>query len=248
MPSRLDPIRAGGFDAVGFDAVGFDLDYTLWDQADFYRTFFQAQAEAFGRRLGCGPRRFLQAGASALDQLTPAHPGLFDRVLAQLGAWQPGLVTELVDRYHRHRPPMAPYPGALELLERLRAGGWRLFLVTDGYAPTQRHKVAALGLAPCFEALVFTGELPEGQQKPSPAPFRLACDRLGLAPNRCLYVGDHPALDVPGPRSLGMLTVGVATGPFARREPIPDLTPDLRLAALEELADRLAGDLAGSAP
>jgi putative hydrolase of the HAD superfamily len=238
VPSRLDPIRA----------VGFDLDYTLWDQEDFYRTFFQAQAREFGRRLGCGPRLFVQAGASALEQLTPAHAGLFDRVLAQLGAWQPRLVEELVDRFHRHRPPMAPYPGARETLERLRAGGWRLFLVTDGYAPTQRSKVATLGLAACFEVLVFTGELPDGQQKPSPAPFRLACDRLGLPPSQCLYVGDHPALDVPGPRSLGMLTAGVATGPFARWEPPPGLAPDLGLGALEEVADRLAGDLAGSAP
>jgi putative hydrolase of the HAD superfamily len=238
MPARLDPIRA----------VGFDLDYTLWDQAEFHRTFFQDQAGAFGRRLGCGPRQFVLAGAAALDQLTPAHDGLFDRVLAQLGAWQPRLVAELVERFHRHRPPMAPYPGAREALDRLRAGGWRLFLVTDGYPPTQRHKVEALGLAPCFDLLVFTSELPDGHQKPSPAPFRLASDQLGLPPDQCLYVGDHPALDVPGPRSLGMLTAGVATGPFAGRQRPSDLAPDLHLAALEELADRLAGDLAGSLP
>jgi putative hydrolase of the HAD superfamily len=238
MPIRLDPIRA----------VGFDLDYTLWDQAEFFRSFFQELAGSFGRRLGCGPRRFVQAGSEALDQLTPAHGGLFDRQLAQLGVWQPRLVAELVDRFHRHRPPMAPYPGAREALERLRAGGWRLFLVTDGHAPTQRHKVGALGLAPCFDLAVFTGDLPDGWQKPSPEPFRLACEGLGLDPGRCLYVGDHPALDVPGPRRLGMVTAGVATGPFARREPPPHLAPDLRLAALEDLADRLAGDLAGSAP
>jgi putative hydrolase of the HAD superfamily len=236
----------------GIRTVGFDLDYTLWDQDAFFGTFFRAVADEFGRRLGCGPRRFVQAGAAALEQLTPAHSGLFDRTLALVGAWHPRLVAELVDRYRRHRPPMAPYPGARTALDRLRTHGCRLFLVTDGHPPTQRYKVEALGLDPCFDAQVFTGELPEGQQKPSPAPFRRACALLAVPPERCLYVGDHPALDVPGPRSLGMVTAGVATGPFARRSPSPDLAPHLRLAALGELADRLvdpwARRLAGSAP
>ena len=238
MARRLDRIRG----------VGFDLDYTLWDQDAFFTTFFRAVAGEFGRRLGCGPGGFVRAGDAALAQLTPAHPRLFDRILAQVGAWQPRLVAELVDLYRRHRPAMAPYPGARPTLDRLRAGGYRLFLVTDGHAPTQRYKVEALGLAPCFDALVYTGELPDEQQKPSPEPFRLACRQLDLRAEHCLYVGDRPATDVPGARSLGMVTAGVATGPFARSSASQGPAPHLRLDALEDLADLLAGDLAGSAP
>lgn len=246
MEPRFVGIRAVGFDAAGFDAVGFDLDYTLWDQDAFFTTLFEDLGGEFGRRLGCGPRAFTRAGAAALAQLTPAHPGLFDRILAQLGCWNPGLVAELVQRYRNHRPAMDPYPGARETLAQLRTAGYRLFLVTDGHPPAQRHKVAALGLD--FHVQVFTGELPPDQRKPNPEPFRRACAELGVAPQRCLYVGDHPALDVPGPRALGMVTAGVSTGPFARQAPPPHLAPHLRLAAVGDLAGLLAGTMVGIAP
>jgi putative hydrolase of the HAD superfamily len=229
-------------------AVGFDLDYTLWDQDAFFASFFAAAAGEYGRRLGCGRRRFAQVCAGALRRLTPAHPALFDQALHQMGAWDPRLVAELVERFRGHRPPAQPYPGTERTLRLLREAGFRLFLVSDGHVPSQRHKVAALGLSHRFDHLVFTGDLPEHRRKPSPDPFLLACARLEVAPERCLYVGDHPARDFPGPKSLGMLTAGVPTGPFAASAAPPELRPDFQLAALEDLPGLLTGDLAGSTP
>jgi FlaA1/EpsC-like NDP-sugar epimerase len=113
-------------------------------------------------------------------------------------------------------------------------------LGTDGHVPTQRHKVEALGLCPWFDQMVFTGELPEHQRKPSPVPFQLACLRLGAAPERCVYVGDNAACDFQGPRRLGMLTIGVSTGPFAEREAEPGQQPHLRIGPLEDLAGLLS--------
>lgn len=222
------------------EAVGFDLDYTLWDQDAFARSFFDAIAVDLGRRLGWGRRQVLRAGLDALERLTLAHPRLFDQVLHQLGAWDPRLVDELVQRYHRHRPAAEPYPGAAALLGRLRAAGFRLFLVTDGHGPTQRHKVEALGLGPWFDQMVFTGDFAEHLHKPSPYPFQLACGRLGLAPARCAYVGDNPACDFQGPKSLGMFTVGVGTGPFAGSAAPPEQAPHRRIEVLEELCGLLA--------
>ena len=223
------------------DAVGFDLDYTLWDQDAFARSFFDAIAGDFGRRLGWGRGQVLRACHEALERLTLAHPRLFDHVLHRLGAWDPRLVAELVQRYHRHRPAAEPYPGAARLLRRLRTAGFRLFLVTDGHGPTQRHKIEALGLGPWFDQMVFTGDFAERLRKPDPFPFQLACGRLGLPPGRCAYVGDNPACDFQGPKRLGMLTVGVPTGPFAARAATPEQAPHLKVAALEELAGLLAG-------
>jgi len=222
-----------------WQAVGFDLDYTLWDQDRFARSFFDAIAGEFGRRLGLGPGPVARALHVAMDQLTLAHPALFDRALHQLGAWDPRLVAELVRRYHQHRPPAEPYPGVPDLLGRLRAAGFRLFLVTDGPGPTQRHKLAALGLGGQFQARVFTGELAEGGAKPSPYPFRLACEQLGVSARQCVFVGDNPERDVPGPRSLGMLTIGVGTGPYAGRTPEPGPRAHLRVGSVADLASLL---------
>jgi putative hydrolase of the HAD superfamily len=225
MEPLLDAVRA----------VGFDLDYTLWDQDAFARSFFDAISPELGRRLGCGPSQAARACEDALCSLTLAHPHLFDQVLHRLGAWDPRLVAELVERYHRHRPPAVPYPGAERTLGRLRQAGFRLFLVTDGYPPTQKYKVDALGLGPWFDQMVFTGELRSHQRKPSPFPFQLACGRLGVAPDRCVYVGDNAACDFAGPKRLGMFTIGVSTGPFAGMEADPGQAPHLLIGPLEDL-------------
>ena len=220
-------------------AVGFDLDYTLWDQDAFARSFFEAQAPEWGERLGCGGEAVLRALEGAFGRLALGHPCLFDEALCDLGAWTPERVAELVQRYRRHRPPARLYPGAAELLARLSGRGLPLFLVTDGYGPTQRHKVAALGLGRHLDRMVFTGDYPPGLHKPSVFPFLCACGGLGVDLARCVYVGDNPRCDFQGPRSLGMTTVGVGTGPFAGLRVPPDQAPDLRIRAVAELEEVL---------
>ncbi len=220
-------------------AVGFDLDYTLWDHGDFAASFFGAIACELGGRLGCSGRRVECVLADTLARLTLGHPRLFDEALLRMGVEDPGLVAELVERYHRHRPPLRPYPGALDELRRLRNRGYRTFLVTDGLSDTQRYKVEALGLRPWFDELVFTGDFPRILHKPSPFPFLLACRRLGVRPRQCAYVGDNPLCDFEGPMRLGMLTIGVPTGPFAGRPSPPGHPPERLVAGLGELGGLL---------
>ncbi|BDU71226.1 HAD family hydrolase [Mesoterricola silvestris] len=216
-------------------AVGFDLDYTLWDHGGFAESFFGSIAWELGGRLGCSGRRVEQVLRDTLARLTVGHPRIFDEALLRMGVEDPVLVAELVERYHRHRPPMRPYPGALDALRDLRGRGYRTFLVTDGLSDTQRYKVEALGLMPWFDERVFTGDFPRILQKPSPFPFLLACRRLGVAPRQCAYVGDNPLCDFEGPMRLGMRTIGVPTGPFAGRPVPPGHSPERRVTGLGEL-------------
>jgi putative hydrolase of the HAD superfamily len=220
-------------------AVGFDLDFTLWDQGAFTDSFFGAIAWELGGRLGFKGERVERVFQETVRQLTLGHPRIFDEALRRMGVEDPHLVAELVDRYHRHRPCMRLYPGARNALARLRDRGFRLFLVTDGLSDTQRYKVEALGLRSCFDELVFTGDFPQILRKPSPFPFLLACRRLGIRPAQCAYVGDNPLCDFEGPMRLGMLTIGVPTGPFAGRPVPPGQAPEWRIAALEELGGML---------
>lgn len=218
-------------------AVGFDLDYTLWDQGGFARTFFRSIAGEAGLRLGLPAPFVLGRLLRAWRCLGPGHPRLFDEVLRSLGREDPQLVADLVARYRRHRPPIRPYPGARPALEALRRRGFRLFLVTDGPGETQRYKVSALGLVDAFEVGVFTGDFPALLRKPSPYPFLAACQRLGVPPRRCAFVGDNPATDFESPRALGMLAIGVSTGPYA--VPGPGARPHRRIQDLGELEGML---------
>lgn len=216
-------------------AIGFDLDYTLWDQDQFPVSFFATLAQDLPRRLQRTPAQVAGAFRGALERLTLHHPRLFGAALEELGVRDRSLELELVGRYRAHRPSLEAYPGAVEILGWLRQAGYRLFLVTDGHSETQRYKVEALGLGAWFEAMVFTDELRENEQKPSPVPFLIATVRLGLSPAQCVYVGDDPLRDFEGPRRLGIRTIGVSTGPFAGLPAQAAQSPDQRIGALEEL-------------
>jgi HAD superfamily hydrolase (TIGR01509 family) len=86
-------------------------------------------------------------------------------------------------------------------LGRLRAAGFRLGVVSnsDGRAASA---LAACGLLEHFEVVVDSGEV--GVEKPDPRIFALALDRMGLAPDDAIYVGDLYEVDVLGARAAGL--------------------------------------------
>lgn len=92
-------------------------------------------------------------------------------------------------------------PGVREALRRLRAHGLALAVVANWdfslHAHLRRH-----GLAGWFDTVVTSAET--GVKKPDPAPFRLALERLGVAANRTLHVGDYRPHDEVGARAAGM--------------------------------------------
>lgn len=121
-------------------------------------------------------------------------------------------------------------PGTADALARLRAAGLRLAVVSnsDGRAA---QALAAAGLLEHFEFVVDSGEV--GIEKPDPRIFQLALERLGIAPERAMYVGDLYEVDAVGARAAGLPVVLVdPDGLHAGRD-----VPTVRDVA--ELADRL---------
>ncbi|WP_257964030.1 HAD family hydrolase [Bifidobacterium breve] len=72
------------------------------------------------------------------------------------------------------------YPGALELLARLRSVGLRVVLVSNAQSCYTRPELAMLGLEYVFDRIVISSEI--GVRKPSPAIFRRAAQAEGVAP------------------------------------------------------------------
>jgi putative hydrolase of the HAD superfamily len=92
-------------------------------------------------------------------------------------------------------------PGLPEALSRARAAGLRLGVVSNSEGRLA-SVLARVGLAPFFE-LVVDSHL-EGVNKPDPEIFRRALDRMQLRPDRAVYAGDIPEVDVLGARAAGM--------------------------------------------
>jgi putative hydrolase of the HAD superfamily len=104
--------------------------------------------------------------------------------------------TELRDR------AIAPYPGALAVLDELRARGRTLGLITNGAAAAQRAKIERYELAPYFAYIGIEGEV--GVGKPHPDAYRAAMAAIGFTPAEACMVGDNHEWDVAAPMRLGI--------------------------------------------
>lgn len=163
---------------------------------------------------------------------------LVERALAATGgdpARQPACLARFLARYEaeptRHT---RPYPGVVETLERARARGLKLAVVTNKPEAATHLVLEALGLAGLFDAVVGGDTLP--RRKPDPDPVLLALDRLGVAPGDALMVGDNHH-DVNAARAAGVASVAVTYG-YSH-------VPHAELGA-GRLADRFAEVLEGA--
>ncbi|HXF56823.1 MAG TPA: HAD family hydrolase [Actinomycetota bacterium] len=128
-------------------------------------------------------------------------------------------------------------PEVRATLERLRASGYRLGLVSNVtlLPELMRADLERLGLAPFLEASVFSSEV--GVRKPHPDIFVEALRRLGTSPAETVFVGDRLLDDVSGAQAVGMRAV--QTRQF-RREEDDRVRPDAVIDHLRELPAVLA--------
>lgn len=82
-------------------------------------------------------------------------------------------------------------------------------IVTNKVDAMTRPLLEQLGIAAQPRTVVSGDRLP--QRKPDPAPLRLAAEELGVAPDRCVYVGDAER-DIRAGRAAGMRTIAVSYG------------------------------------
>ncbi len=126
-----------------------------------------------------------------------------------------------------------PFPDTVAALQKLSTR-YKLAIISntddDLFAATSRH------LGTSFAAVV-TAEQAKAY-KPSPAPFRLALDRLGLKREQVLHVGQSIYHDVLPAHSLGMASVLVYRRGFGATRPTEG-EPDLKVPDVQTLA-RLA--------
>lgn len=120
------------------------------------------------------------------------------------------------------------YPGAPELLARLRVAGKRVVLVSNAQSCYTRPELAALGLDRAFDRIVISSEV--GVRKPSPAIFRRALEAEHLTPDRVFMVGNDERADI-----LGAASAGIA-GVYLRTEISPASDPQASAHAVLSLA------------
>lgn len=102
----------------------------------------------------------------------------------------------------------APYPGMLDVLDTLRAKGYKLAIVSnkiqEGITPLNKEYFGD-------RLPVAIGERPELQRKPAPDMVLQALKELNSSQDESIYIGDSE-VDVATAKNSGLLCIGVTWG------------------------------------
>ena len=97
-----------------------------------------------------------------------------------------------------------PYPDVPPALERWRAAGLRLVVVSN-WDVSLHEALERTGLAALVDGAVSSAEA--GAAKPDPRIFARALEIAGVAAASAVHVGDEPEADVAGARAAGIEAV-----------------------------------------
>jgi phosphoglycolate phosphatase len=215
--------------------VVFDVDGTLVDS----RAILKQASDAAFHALGLPPPPY-----DALRQIVGLN---LAEGLARLAPEQPpDVLDELIAHYKSsfgdlHRQPgfTEPlYPGAAELLDRLKGEGWRIAMATGKSRRGVDMIVAMHAWADLFDS---THCADDGPGKPHPAMLLGAMRALKADASDTVMIGDT-AHDIRMARAIAVRAVGVTWG-FHTREEIAAAGADAIFDTFEDLAadlDRFA--------
>jgi putative hydrolase of the HAD superfamily len=122
------------------------------------------------------------------------------------------------------------YPHVREVLDVLRER-YPLAAVTDAQSAYARAELHKVGLLDYFDPIVVSGD--HGYRKPDRRLFQLALDRMGVAAEHALYVGNDMHRDIFGAQEAGMTTVMVESDQGA--DAYLDCAPDYTITDLRDL-------------
>jgi len=192
---------------VLFDAGGvlLDLDYAfvkrLLDARHVETTIEELSASESIARTTID-RRVREGGRAS-----EAWRDYFRILLIRVGAPPDGteeIIDTLAEAHHRVGLWTVAIDGALATVRALKEAGHRLGVVSNAEGRVERDLEGA-GYAGLFETVVDSHVV--GVEKPDPQIFRIAMERMSVAPETAVFLGDLPSVDVAGARAAGLTPI-----------------------------------------
>ncbi len=204
-------------------AVLFDLDGTLIDSIGL---IVDAMHHAFDDFTGTIP--------ADKDWMAGIGTPLFKQLA--LYARSPEELEVLREKYRayqfiHHDNVIKEYPGTGAVLENLHARGLVMGIVTSKGDELARRGLELTGLAKYLPVVISADSVTK--YKPEPEPVLLALERLGIAADEALMMGDSPH-DISSGNSAHVQTIGALWGPFTR-EQIAVAKPTFWMSSISEL-------------
>lgn len=224
-------------------AVLFDLDGTLIDTTELILYCFNHAWETI-----CGrthpPEVFVATMGiplkDAMHRLLGKTDGLQSEQIGELRTAR--FVESLVREYRacnaaNHDRLARPFSGMDLVLATLRDRGYAVGVVTSKSQEFAQRGLRLCGLWEFMDVLISMDDT--SIHKPRPEPLLLALERLQLAPQQTVYIGDSRH-DMQAGRAAGMRTVAALWGPVPRSE-LELERPDVLACRPEELLEIFRG-------
>lgn len=208
-------------------AVVFDLDHTLFDRHATLRAIVPALRERFVVNPALSDDEIAAIWAYGDDHYV--YDG-WNYIFAYL--CEHGVFTEPPE-YDAYRTFIfenfakvaVKYDYTLPMLESLKKDGYKVGLITNGGHALQYKKLDLTGLLYVFDEIIVSGDVMI--EKPDKEIFLMMCEKLGVEPGECVYVGDNPKNDIGGAKKAGYHTIWIkSTGTWLPSVREPDESAD----------------------
>lgn len=204
-------------------AIVFDFDGTILDTESVWYESFREVLEEHGAEL---PLEVFAKGIGTYDD------GMFRYIAERLGseAMLEAVKQEAGRRHHAKAQALRPRPGVDAYLKDARRLGLRIGLATSSPRSWVEPFLASHGMLSYFETLCTQDDVE--RVKPDPALYRLAVERLGVAPAEAAAFEDS----ANGAKSAVAAGLRCVIVPNPMTESLDFERYDLRIRSMEELS------------
>ncbi|MEX0607277.1 MAG: haloacid dehalogenase type II [Halofilum sp. (in: g-proteobacteria)] len=214
--------------------IVFDVNETLLDMSALDPHFERLFGNAWTRQAWFQQLKELWLVGLVIDQFTPFGElaGAALRMTAEMKGIS--LTAEQESAVVSALKELPPHAEVGEALGVLRDGGFALATLTNGGLSAVRAQLEYAALEDYFDQVMSAEEVE--RHKPAREPYRMAAERLGVAPGDIRMVAAH-AWDIDGAAAAGCATAFVARPGKVMNPAGP--APDLQASNLQDLAHQI---------
>lgn len=170
----------------------FDLDDTLMYEIDYLKSAYREIASIVDEK---NQERLYEDMFSRYER----GENVFEFLNVQYSKFE---IKDLLEIYRNHFPNVHLNDHAEELLLNLKNQGYKIGLITDGRAVTQRNKLKALRVEAIFDKIIVSEEF--GSTKPDQRNY---CAFIEEGIDDYYYIADNPKKDFITPNRLGWISI-----------------------------------------
>lgn len=227
---RTNYLQSNGFEATNLKAVLFDMDGVLFDSMPNHARSWHEAMKPYGLKI-TPEEAYLHEGRTGADTIN---------ILAKR-CWGREATDEECKTIYKSKsemfstcPPAKPMPYAWNLLNKVKADGIKIVLVTGSGQHSLLNRLNT-NFPNIFSPDLMVTSFDVKHGKPNPEPYLIGMKKANIEPWEGIVVENAP-LGITAATAAKLFTVAVNTGPLPDKILI-DAGADLLFSSMQELCE-----------